>query len=137
MNFACLSEAEVWEKYHKAEDKEYIIEVLAGLTDSTHVEMRAFLGLDEKRNKRKSLIEQIDTEEAKRLHAQGLSDAAIAKNLNVSKTFIRNWRTRNGIRCNSEKSDRRESLEVRMELYKQGLSDREIGRRVGVSNNAI
>ena len=139
MTFTCISEAEVLEKYHKAEDKEYIIEVLAGLTASTQVEMREFLGLGMKHKKKIAPPAQLDTEEAKRLYDLGLCDREMAERLGVQKTIVRNWRQRKGILCNPEKLKRvpEQLQEERMRLYKMGLTDGEIGKLVGLTKAGI
>jgi DNA-binding transcriptional regulator YiaG len=134
MTFACLSEAEVREKYRRADDKEYMIEVLAGLTGSTHAEVRAFLGVGAKRKRKISPPTPIDGNEARRLYDLGLCDREMAEGLGVQKDKVRNWRRRNGLPCNPEK---KEPKDDRMKLYEQGLTDIEIGKRIGLSKNAI
>lgn len=89
-----------------------------------------------------------DAENARRsLHAKGLTDREIAERLNVSMAAIGAWRYRRGLKVNPVKkfnTSARGTLKLdrqanarRMALYRQGLTDREIAEREGVTVSAI
>nr|DAJ94277.1 MAG TPA: transposase [Caudoviricetes sp.] len=80
-------------------------------------------------------------EEEKRLelYKQGFNDREIAEKLMYSKTEIFRWRTTRGLPPNgstinflSVEKDRQ-----RMELFNQGLTDKEIADKVGLKECAI
>ena len=109
-------------------------------------------------------IKKARDEERMALYRQGLSDRAIAQKLGLTSSTIRIWRVDQGLptniktgrprqdqqeelreqkameeaRIQKEKEDaRRAKDEARMELYRQGLSDMAIARRLGMSQNGI
>lgn len=81
------------------------------------------------------------------LYNKGLSDREIAKVLNVSVNTICCWRYRNAIENNKYKGQERrkksnnmltkQEREERLKLYNEGLSDREIGERLYIGENAV
>lgn len=103
MNFSCLTEEEVRYKYRKADNKEWMVRILADLTCSSEKEMEEFLGaniISEKIRKRTYL----DKELAKKLYDLGMTDGEIANKMLVSKDTIRSWRKRSGLVSNYCKS---------------------------------
>jgi len=80
-------------------------------------------------------------EERLRLYQEGLSDGEIAKRLGCPRSTIQGWRQRRGLPPNYPPhygkylSDEEE--EQRMRLYRQGLNDREIAERLGLTTRAI
>lgn len=137
MTFTCLSEAEVREKYRRAENKEEMIVVLAGLTDATREEVRSFLGVDAPPKRSQKERVYIDEKEAKRLYELGFSDEAIAERLNVHKTTVRRWRWKNCAPYNPGPPKNGGAVDKRMYFYKQGLNDKEIGEKAGFSKSAV
>ena len=79
---------------------------------------------------------KIDKEEFLRLYEQGLEDDEIAKELNLTKTFIYNYRR--GLNLDSQ-YDRKRKLNQQkfLQLLEEGKNDSEIGRILGVSNTTI
>lgn len=79
---------------------------------------------------------EIDKEEFLRLYEQGLEDDEIAKELNLTKTFIYNYRR--GLNLDSQ-YDRKRKLNQQkfLQLLEEGKNDSEIGRILGVSNTTI
>ena len=128
MDFSVVSPDEVRGKYERAHDKRYMLEALAGLTDSTEEEVAEFLGLEPESEKR-SLI--FDEKRALKLYNVGMSDVQVARELNVSSSTIWRWRTELNLPANGTVSA------DRLALYNQGLSDVEIAKREGVSPSAI
>ena len=103
MNFSCLTEEEVRYKYRKADNKEWMVRILADLTCSSEKEMEEFLGaniISAKIRKRTYL----DKELAKKLYYLGMTDGEIANEMLVSKDTIRSWRKRSGLVSNYCKS---------------------------------
>lgn len=103
MDFSCLTEEEVRYKYRKADNKEWMVRILADLTFSSEKEMKEFLGANitvAKTRKRTYL----DKELAKKLYDHGMTDGEIANEMLVSRNTIRSWRKRNGLVCNYYKS---------------------------------
>lgn len=129
LNFTCLNPDEVREKYERARDKRFMLEALAGLTDSTRQEVAEFLGVASENEKRGHVF---DENRARQLYDIGLSDTRVAKELGVSCSAIWHWRDELRLPANggAVSSDRRA-------LYNQGLSDVEIAKKEGVSPSAI
>lgn len=132
MTFTCVSPEEVRAKYRAAEDKAYMVGVLADLTASSKKEVIAFLGADFVPSQRKAAV-PLDREAAKKLYDKGHSDAEIADQLGVHYKTVERWRRENGLfRRNPE------AVAVSwMELYEQGLSDVDIAQAVGVTQSTI
>lgn len=86
---------------------------------------------------------KIDLEkEFKTLYNKGFSDRKIARDLEVSKGTIRNWREKMSLESNfiSTISRSKELLNKKdafFQLYKEGLTDRIIGEKLGFSEKAI
>lgn len=99
MNFSCLTEEEVRYKYRKADNKEWMVRILADLTCSSEKEMEEFLGANIIRAKIRKRT-YLDKELAKKLYDLGMTDGEIANEMCVSKDTIRKWRKRNGLVCN-------------------------------------
>lgn len=135
MKFTCLSQEEVRRKYREADDKRYIIEVIAGLTSATNREVMEFLGFDmpPQGDKPRKPNVKMNREEAKRMYDAGLTDQVIAKALGVSKNAVGIWRRKNGLESHGKPSRDNE----RMEMYLQGLNDVEIAQAVGVTPKSI
>ena len=137
MTFSCLTEEEVRRKYNEAEDKEYMVEVLAGLTCASATEIMRFLGLESKPkglDKKYKEYTRIDREKAMELYNAGHTDNEIADALGVTNKTVGSWRRGLGLEINS----RIVNDDVkRMELYRKGMNDAEIARALGQSSSAI
>lgn len=103
MNFSCLTEEEVRYKYRKADNKEWMVRILADLTCSSEKEMEEFLGANIIRAKIPNRT-YLDKELAKKLYDLGMIDGEIANEMCVSRDAIRSWRKRNGFVSNYYKS---------------------------------
>lgn len=103
MNFSCLTEEEVRYKYRKADNKEWMVRILADLTCSSEKEMEEFLGANIIRTKIPNRT-YLDKELAKKLYDLGMTDGEIANEMYVSRDAIRSWRKRNGFVSNYYKS---------------------------------
>ena len=67
-----------------------------------------------------------------KLYEQGLSDAQIAEQVNMSKSGILKWRNANSLPPNgSSGRERSWCVEEAMRFYKQGYNDREVGEQLG------
>lgn len=135
MTFSCLSEEEVRKKYREADDKDYIVEVLAGLTCASGAEIMHFLGLE----KKPKVIggkeyKRIDREKAMELYKAGHTDREIADVLGVTDKSVGAWRRGLGLEINSRRVNNDAN---RMELYLKGMNDSEIASALGQSNSAI
>lgn len=73
------------------------------------------------------------------LWKQGRNDAQIARSLGMKDNRVKRWRQRKGLPPNWNFGSNRLILdwEKARELYEQGLSDSEIGKAVGCSNQSI
>ncbi len=139
MNFSCLSEAEVREKYRRAEHKEVMIGILADLTCSTKREVRKFLGLPPKKDKKWNptrVNKKLDEERAQELYDAGLSDPKIAASLGTSINAVYLWRRRNGLLSHEGQAVKARD-EERWRLYNQGMTDREIAEIQGVGYKSV
>jgi len=82
-------------------------------------------------------------EERKRLklYNQGLNDVEMAAELNVGRHAVRGWRKRRGLPANVGPGETgsipEEEHKERLKYYNQGLSDREIGKKVHLSKTGI
>ena len=103
MNFSCLTEEEVRYKYRKADNKEWMVRILADLTCSSEKEMEEFLGGNITRSKIRKRT-YLDKELAKKLYDLGMTDGEIANKMCVSRDTIRSWRKRSGLVSNYCKS---------------------------------
>ena len=103
MNFSCLTEEEVRYKYRKADNKEWMVRILADLTCSSQKEMEEFLGANIIRAKIPKRT-YLDKELAKKLYDLGMTDGEIANKMCVSRDTIRSWRKRSGLVSNYCKS---------------------------------
>lgn len=81
-----------------------------------------------------------EEEKRLRLYNEGLPDTEIAKKCYVSRGAIKGWRKRRGLEANLSQGesfkDKKEHKE-RMKYYNQGLTDREIGKKVGLSKSGV
>lgn len=77
----------------------------------------------------------------RRLHQQGLNDQEIAGRLGVSARTCRRWRTDLGLPSNSimgrKAADPERQKRTVVWLHAAGLSDHEIGRRMGVAQSRV
>lgn len=103
MNFSCLTEEEVRYKYRKADNKEWMVRILADLTCSSEKEMEEFLGGNITRSKIRKRT-YLNKELAKKLYDIGMTDREIADEMCVSRDSIRAWRKRSGLVSNYCKS---------------------------------
>ena len=103
MNFSCLTEEEVRYKYRKADNKEWMVRILADLTCSSEKEMEEFLGGNIIRAKIPKRT-YLDKELAKKLYDLGMTDGEIANKMCVSRDAIRSWRKRSRLVSNYCKS---------------------------------
>ena len=103
MNFSCLTEEEVRYKYRKADNKEWMVRILADLTCSSEKEMEEFLDANiiGSRIRKRTYL---DKELAKKLYDLGMTDGEIANKMCVSRDTIRSWRKRSGLVSNYCKS---------------------------------
>lgn len=146
MNFDCLSPKEVQERYNRADDKNYILEVLADLTASKPEDVAEMLGVEYTRCvyeytyipkvDRKPNV-KIDPEKIRALHQQGMSDREIAERLNYSVTSVGKWRRKTGLPLNPVRDKSRVSHEAALKLYHMGFTDRQIANVLGVSKSAV
>lgn len=79
---------------------------------------------------------EIDEKEFLRLYEQGLEDEEIAKELNLTKTFIYNYRKNLNLDSQHDKK-RKVNQQKFLQLFEEGKNDSEIGRILGVSNSTI
>lgn len=79
---------------------------------------------------------EIDEKEFLRLYEQGLEDEEIAKELNLTKTFIYNYRRKLNLDSQHDKK-RKLNQQKFLQLLEEGKNDSEIGRILGVSNTTI
>jgi DNA-binding CsgD family transcriptional regulator len=79
---------------------------------------------------------EIDEKEFLRLYEQGLEDEEIAKELNLTKTFIYNYRRKLNLDSQHDKK-RKLNQQKFLQLLEEGKNDSEIGRILGVSNTVI
>lgn len=140
MNFSCLSEAEVREKYRRADDKHAMLKVLMELTLSTKADMMAFLGVEEKPISRKARrpAVSVNKELVRKYYNAGMSDRAIAEALGVSKSAVARWRYMNELGPNHAAAEAcRQRLQEYARLYLEGHSDGYIARATGVRNSTV
>lgn len=82
-----------------------------------------------------------DAQHAERLalYRSGLNDAAIAERVGVTKGTVTSWRNRNRLPTHSPMRGpkREERFTIRMELWKQGLSETEIAEALGENRKTI
>lgn len=80
------------------------------------------------------------------LYEDGLNDYEIAETLGITVAAVRYWRRRKSLENNKFKNRRErrkrrvlteEEQTERLELYNEGLSDREIGERLYIGENAV
>lgn len=141
MNFSCLSEAEVKEKYRRADDKYEMLKILAELTCSTKTEMMEFLGVEEKpvsKMGRRPAV-SVDQAMARRYYEAGMSDSAIAAAIGVSKSAVARWRYRNELSPNPTETviSTANRLKMYEMLYREGHSDSYIAKLMGVSDSNV
>lgn len=79
---------------------------------------------------------EIDEKEFLRLYEQGLEDEEIAKELNLTKTFIYNYRRKLNLDSQHDKK-RKLNQQKFLQLLEEGKNDSEMGRILGVSNTTI
>jgi transposase len=143
MNFSCLSEAEVRWKYRRAADKHEMLQILCELTCSTKEDMQEFLGLAvaPKSPQGRKPIVYIDSDKARPLYEQGMSDREIANALGATRRGVLNWRTRNRLPCNKKPTEyvRPVTLDEKKAeaFYEQGMSDQQIAAAIGASKDAV
>lgn len=83
---------------------------------------------------------KIDYVKVEELYKKGFSDYKIGKILGCNKSNIRRWRLKNNLKSNFKSSKEIHdswSHEDFIKFYNQGLTDRVIGEKLGVSENSI
>lgn len=75
-------------------------------------------------------------EELKRLHAEGLNDSQISRELGVNNVTIRNWRINLGLDSNFQ-YERKFDTNRFIELYNEGYNYSDIAKELNVSDSAI
>ena len=98
-----MPDEEIKGKYQRSDDKKNYVQILADLNGTTKDLMIAKLtelGVYEENAKAR----KFDKEEAKRLYDEGKSDVFIAKTLGYSAVTVGNWRKKNNLPPNSNKS---------------------------------
>lgn len=91
-------------------------------------------------------VSKADAKRRRNLYEKGLSDTAIGRELGIDRSCITKWRLSVGLPSRYATKIPREALskrtdqngqELRMRLYADGLSDKDIGERLGVSPSTI
>lgn len=131
MTFSCLSEAEIREKYARAENKREMLYILADLTCSTTREMKEFLGLSTTPPAHHAGT--LDKEQALRMLKAGVSDKEIADTMDVCLYRVRKWRWDNKLH-RTTLLYRPEDIRV---LYDKGMSDEEIANAMHCGKTTI
>lgn len=131
MTFACISPDEVRKKFRLADDKDYMLGVLADLTVSTKAEVKEFLGVGKDDLKARKAPVRLDAELTMSLYNLGLWDGAIAMYMESGKSTIAHWRRRNGLQPNNMPQDER------MALYQMGFDDVKIAKFTGLTKKQI
>lgn len=128
MSFACISPDECRAKYRRADDKYYMIGVIADLTASNRKSVEKFLGVE-------AGVSHIDGEKALALYRSGMDDRNIAAAFGVTSCAVSVWRKKNGLpSVHSKGRIPEEKCEL---LYKQGYNDIEIGKALGISQSGV
>ena len=133
MTFSCVTPEEVRRKYRSAENKEYILGVLADLTAASKTEVKDFLGVGSDYPRLRKQNVKVDEVKAQELYGQGLCDAAIADKIGTSRTSVSGWRRKKGLPRNVPPK----RPDNRMELYLQGLGDDDIAKLSGFSKKQV
>ena len=134
MTFSCISPEDVRAKYNAAEDKNYILGVLADLTASTKYDVRIFLGISKGRLPGRKPPGTMDPVVARQLYDEGYSDSQIGDILGVARQTVGCWRRKSGLTVHNPVVTVEDN---RMELYYKGMTDPDIARAVGVTQAVI
>ena len=73
----------------------------------------------------------------KELHAKGLSDVQCGHLLGIATSSFREWRLRKGLPANAGSEHRKAIHETRLDMWRNGEIDRDIGDATGATRSAI
>lgn len=129
--------------YRQSADKRYAIKVLCDVTLLPRQDIvRALIAggcAVKSRKPPKPPNYKFDTAAAMEMHKQGKTDVEIAAALNVHRTTISAWRSKNGLKPNIAKRPPTIRIDEQeaMRLYNLGLGDAQIANQLGLSPPTI
>lgn len=101
MIFTVITEEECRRKYERAEDKGEMLEILAGLTACSKIQMAKFLGCEVPHRYNQGGPHVTIGKKYFELYNQGLTDRQIAEGAGVKLCCIQNWRYRHSLPPNN------------------------------------
>lgn len=128
IRFDTYTPAEIRRKYWNSKDKEFTFKALVDITCSTPKELADFLGIEppERKNRPKA---KINPDRALELYNQGMNDSRIARELDVTRQAVHDWREANRLPVNKT------THEQRMAVYQKGLSDGKAAKELGIGKS--